>query len=283
MTGQRFCDRCGSVLPMDARLCPECGAALTATSAGGDDRPRDQATRRGAPLLRARVAPRTPSSSRYPARSSVATPWVIAWLVLLPPLGLVIVWTASTWSRRAKQYVTGIFVWPLAAWVFLRENRMSQVLLTAMVTLVWIVSIAAIVNMFASVGGSGALSTQRAAATPSGVSPTVAAFTPTARPSPPAARPPTDPLDQMTAVFAGSYARAEIQNLLDEVLRLYGEPVNDDSRSRAGSMLVALRREYGFPEMQILDYMRRSYVPGVNMSLAGMAALSVAALAAGDR
>jgi hypothetical protein len=57
----------------------------------------------------------------------------------------------------------------------------------------------------------------------------------------------------------------------------------EENYSRAGSVLVALRKENGTPEIAILDYMIRSHVPGVNVTFPEAAALSSAFLKAGDR
>lgn len=92
-----------------------------------------------------------------------------------------------------------------------------------------------------------------------------------------------DPLQQMELAFTGNPPVSEIQPLLERAMRLYGLEVNDENRQRAGSALVALRREIGVPEMEILDYMVRSYVEGVELEFADAAAISASFLATGDQ
>ena len=94
---------------------------------------------------------------------------------------------------------------------------------------------------------------------------------------------PADPLDQMAIAFEGGHSRQEIKTRLDQAMELYGLPPTDDNYSRAGSVLVSLRRDLGPEEMEILDYMIRSHVPGVAMDFPSMAGISAAALASGDR
>ena len=52
---------------------------------------------------------------------------------------------------------------------------------------------------------------------------------------------------------------------------------------RPVSLSIALRRENGVSEMDILSHMIRSHVPGVNVNFPEMAALSAVFLVAGDR
>ncbi|MPZ23304.1 MAG: hypothetical protein GEU28_07125 [Dehalococcoidia bacterium] len=94
---------------------------------------------------------------------------------------------------------------------------------------------------------------------------------------------PDDPLDQMELAFDGGYGRAEIKRVIDEAMLLYGLPLSEGNYSRAGSVVVALSNEFGFEEMDILRYMIRSYVPGVEVSFADAAALSVTFMASGYR
>ena len=90
-------------------------------------------------------------------------------------------------------------------------------------------------------------------------------------------------IQQMEVAFIGTPRQSVIKARLDEAMRLYGTPITEENYSRAGSALVTLRQEFGPSEMDILDYMIRSYVAGVNIDFPGMAGLSAAALAAGDR
>lgn len=99
----------------------------------------------------------------------------------------------------------------------------------------------------------------------------------------PAPAQPQDPLEQMVIAFEGNYTRAQIRRRVDEALRLYGENVTDENRSRAGSALVALRRQVGVAEMDILAHMICSHTPDVTISFPDMAGLSAAAIKSGDR
>jgi len=91
-----------------------------------------------------------------------------------------------------------------------------------------------------------------------------------------------DPLEQMAIAFKGSYSRAEIKERLDRAIELYNLPSTEENYSRAGSALVALRKETGQKEMDILDYMIRSYVPGVNINFPSAAGLAASFLSSGD-
>ena len=90
-------------------------------------------------------------------------------------------------------------------------------------------------------------------------------------------------LQQMEIAFNGNRAVSEIQPVLDRALLLYGLPITEENYSRAGSTLVALRKEHGPSEMDILDYMIRSHMPGVEISFPEAAAFSVIFLAVSDQ
>jgi hypothetical protein len=49
-------------------------------------------------------------------------------------------------------------------------------------------------------------------------------------------------LDEMAVVFVGPVTRNAIQSRLDTMLQLYGLPVTEAEYQRAGSILVALRK-----------------------------------------
>lgn len=71
----------------------------------------------------------------------------------------------------------------------------------------------------------------------------VAPTTPTASAAP--AADPTlssDPLDQASLAFVGGHSRSEIKLTMDEVLTVYGLELSDENYSRAGSVLVGLRK-----------------------------------------
>ena len=72
----------------------------------------------------------------------------------------------------------------------------------------------------------------------------------------------TDPIAQMSLTFQDNPPQEEIREKLDGVLKLYGLEVNNENRSQAGRTLVALRKEHGHSEMQILDKMLTSPTDG---------------------
>lgn len=95
--------------------------------------------------------------------------------------------------------------------------------------------------------------------------------------------PPTDPIAQMESAFVDNPSQSKIKPLLEKAMDLYNLPINEDNYSRAGSVLVAMRKKLGVKEMDILSYMIRSHTPGVNVSFPDAAAISAVALAYGDR
>ena len=90
-------------------------------------------------------------------------------------------------------------------------------------------------------------------------------------------------LQNMEVAFVGNWSASEIQPVLDRAMLLYGVLPTEENYSRAASALIVLQKEYGPTEMEILDYMIRSHVPGVNLTFPEAAAFSVIFLAAGDR
>ena len=93
---------------------------------------------------------------------------------------------------------------------------------------------------------------------------------------------PDDPLDQMVIAFNDSYSRTQIKEQLDRAIELCNLSRTQENYSRAGSALVALRKETGQKEMDILDYMIRSHVPGVIMDFPSAAGLAASFLSSGD-
>jgi hypothetical protein len=89
-------------------------------------------------------------------------------------------------------------------------------------------------------------------------------------------------LQQMAIAFEGGYTSQRIKPVMDKALDTYGVPINEENYSRAASTLIVLRKEHGAKEMDILDYMIRSYVPGVNVQFPEAAALSSVFLASGE-
>ena len=94
---------------------------------------------------------------------------------------------------------------------------------------------------------------------------------------------PENPIDQMVIVFKGSYSHTQIKERLDKALQLYDLPKTNENYSRAGSVLVVLRKECGHREMDILSYMIRSHVPGVKMDFPSAAGLAAVFLSTGER
>ena len=94
---------------------------------------------------------------------------------------------------------------------------------------------------------------------------------------------PSDPLAQMEIAFKGSYSKAQIKERIDKAMKLYNVPLTNEYYSRAGSVLVTLRKKVGPREMDILSYMIRSYVTGVVIEFPEAAAISALFLAAGDK
>ncbi len=87
-------------------------------------------------------------------------------------------------------------------------------------------------------------------------------------------------LERMEVAFIGNPSPEEIKHSLDQALKLYGTEITEENYNRAGSVLVALRKESktGVTEMEILEYMIQSYVEDINMSFQDIAAISFTAL-----
>lgn len=92
------------------------------------------------------------------------------------------------------------------------------------------------------------------------------------------AQPPSDPLSQMEIAFEGNFSQSQIKARLDRAMQLYNFPITNENYSRAGSSLVALRKQFGPREMDILSHMIRSHVPGANLSFPDAAGVSAAFL-----
>lgn len=90
-------------------------------------------------------------------------------------------------------------------------------------------------------------------------------------------------IQQASLAFDGGHSAQDIQAKLDEAFTLYGLEKTNDTYSRAGSVLVTMRKAHGVSEMQILDHMIRSHVPGLSVTFPEAAALSAVALRVGDR
>jgi hypothetical protein len=72
-------------------------------------------------------------------------------------------------------------------------------------------------------------------------------------------------LDKMHVAFKGQHSREEIKRKLDRVMHQYGLELTEDEYKRCGNVLVVLSDKYGPTEMEILDYMDRSFVPGLTL------------------
>jgi hypothetical protein len=84
----------------------------------------------------------------------------------------------------------------------------------------------------------------------------------------------------MELAFVGGFSQSEIKRKLDGAMDLYGLSKTADNYSRAGSVLVTLRKEYGPGEMAILDEMILLGSAGANLSFPDAAALAAVGLAA---
>ena len=103
-----------------------------------------------------------------------------------------------------------------------------------------------------------------------------------ARVESPAQTRPQDPLADLETTFQGHYSRAEITARIDQAMDAYDVPGTDDNYARSAAAVVALRKELGVPEMDILEYMTRSTPPGRPIDFSE-AALQAAILLAAER
>lgn len=94
---------------------------------------------------------------------------------------------------------------------------------------------------------------------------------------------PTNALAQMEIAFEGSPQQATLQSALDKAFAAVNMTETEDNLSRAGSTLVAMRKEYGISEMDILACMpyraEDPRAPAVNFP--NVAAVCVTDLASG--
>ncbi|MBN1915681.1 hypothetical protein JW796_01630 [Candidatus Dojkabacteria bacterium] len=90
----------------------------------------------------------------------------------------------------------------------------------------------------------------------------------------------TSALEMMEVAFEGGYSQSEIKEKLDEAMTLYALEINEENYSKAGSALIALRKESktGVTEMDILDFMIEMYAEDVNMSFPDAAGLAAGML-----
>lgn len=88
-------------------------------------------------------------------------------------------------------------------------------------------------------------------------------------------------LDRMVVAFDGSHSREAIRERLDKAMTLYDMPITEENYSVAGRTLVALRKEDGVSEMDILAYMIRSRPDEVKIDFSAAASLASVFLAMG--
>lgn len=86
-----YCRHCGARIPADSLFCPACGGRQTDAA---------------------------------PPRAGLDSAWIVLALILFFPLGLVLMWTHSTWSSNAKLAVTGLIFPPL--WLVVIWRKMSR-------------------------------------------------------------------------------------------------------------------------------------------------------------
>jgi len=89
-------------------------------------------------------------------------------------------------------------------------------------------------------------------------------------------------LEQMEVAFDGNPSKSMIKPKLERAMSLYGLARIESNYSRAGSVLVRLRKANGIPELEILDFMICSHVPGVNTTFAAAAAAAATFISVGD-
>lgn len=82
----------------------------------------------------------------------------------------------------------------------------------------------------------------------------------------------------MEVAFIGGHSRTEIKARMDKVMPLYNLPITEENYERAGSSLVALRKETGVAEIAILQCMSEMHVDGLNMQFPSSAALCATTL-----
>ena len=85
-------------------------------------------------------------------------------------------------------------------------------------------------------------------------------------------------LKESAVVFVGGYSEAEIKRKLDRAMNLYNHPISESNYDGATNMLVQFRLDYGVREMDVLDTMIRSHVPGVNITFVDAASIAAAIL-----
>jgi hypothetical protein len=90
-------------------------------------------------------------------------------------------------------------------------------------------------------------------------------------------------IEMSRVVFVGDQRPEAIKGKMQAAMKLYGLSETPADYLSAANTLVYLRQQTGETEMAILDYMIKSYVPGVNAKFDSTAELSARFLQFGDR
>ena len=77
---------------------------------------------------------------------------------------------------------------------------------------------------------------------------------------------PFSSLEKMELAFVGNPTISMIRRILDGVMRDHSFPISDENYSRAGSALVAIRKQTGVSEMDILRCMQTAKMGSYNVS-----------------
>ncbi|ALJ20639.1 hypothetical protein [Microbacterium sp. No. 7] len=81
-----------------------------------------------------------------------------------------------------------------------------------------------------------------------------------------------DPIEQARVVLRGEYTYQQIKEATDTAIAGAGLPVNDDSRSRAWSAILAVTKDLDVPPMEIMLCVGE-YAPVAHMEFAEVVAL----------
>lgn len=78
----------------------------------------------------------------------------------------------------------------------------------------------------------------------------------------------------MEQVFIGKHSKRFIKGKLERAMKLYKTPLTEEFYHKCGSALVALRKNSGIPEMEILSYMIDMHSPSAGLDFATAAAFA---------
>lgn len=70
---------------------------------------------------------------------------------------------------------------------------------------------------------------------------------------PPSAKLPEDPYAIMEVAFEGYPSKMQIRERMEPAMRAVGTPITNENLNRSASALVALRKQYGVSEMDMLE------------------------------